>query len=175
MPCSSTILPRTRREQRPRKDRYQYHFKHQDCVQSLTLAHSLVGREPWLGRAGRSQASFSRRRRCFGIQLFEDRCNFSIEHDNKYLFSRSERSERRVNNCLSRLRGTALSVMAVWARLTWIRSLVTVQENGSRPPALISVASWFSGMYTFIKKAGFYFFCWRSLRDWVCLLFMVIC
>ena len=59
-----------------------------------------------------------RRRRCFGIQLFEDRCNFSIEHDNKYLFSRSERSERRVNNCLSRLRGTALSVMAVWARLT---------------------------------------------------------
>ena len=36
----------------------------------------------------------------------------------KYLFSRSERSERRVNNCLSRLRGTALSVMAVEASLT---------------------------------------------------------
>ena len=152
MPCSSTILPRTRREQRPWKDWYQYHFKHQDCVQSLTLAHSLVGREPWLGRARRSQARFSRIVEGEGVwvfSLFEDRCIFSIEHDNKYLFSRSERSERRVNNCLSRLRGTALSVMAVWARLIWIRALVTVQENGSRPPALISVASWFSGMYTF--------------------------
>ena len=42
----------------------------------------------------------------------------AFEHDNKFLFSRSERSERRVNNCLSRLRGTALSAMAVLARLT---------------------------------------------------------
>ena len=70
MPCSSTILPRTRREQRPRKDLYQYHFKHQDCVQSLTLAHSLVGREPWLGRAGRSQASFSRIVEGEGVWVF---------------------------------------------------------------------------------------------------------
>ena len=31
-----------------------------DCAQSLTLAHSLVGREPWLGRAWRSKARFSR-------------------------------------------------------------------------------------------------------------------
>ena len=92
-----------------------------DCVQSLTLAHSLVGREPWLGRAGRSQASFSRMFEGEGVWLFrvfEDRCISYIEHDNKYLFSRSESIERRVNNCLSRLRGTALSVMAVWARLT---------------------------------------------------------
>ena len=162
MPCSSTILPRTRWEQRPRKDRYQYHFKHQDCVQSLTLAHSLVGREPWLGRAGRSQASFSRRRRCFGIQLFEDRCNFSIEHDNKYLFSRSESIERRVNNCLSRLRGTALSVMAVWARLIWIRALVTVQENGSRPPRPHFCCKLIFRYVYIHKKVGFYFFCWRS-------------
>ena len=58
MPCSSTILPRTRREQRPRKDLYQYHFKLQDCVQSLTLAHSLVGREPWLGRALEVKSKF---------------------------------------------------------------------------------------------------------------------
>ena len=133
MPCSSTILPRTRREQRPRKDLYQYHFKLQDCVQSLTLAHSLVGREPWLGRAGRSQASFSRMFEGEGVWLFrvfEDRCISYIEHDNKYLFSRSESIERRVNNCLSRLRGTALSVMAVWARLSWVRSLVTVKKNG---------------------------------------------
>ena len=98
MPCSSTILPRTRREQRPRKDRYQYHFKHQDCVQSLTLAHSLVGREPWLGRAGRSQASFSRRRRCFGIQLFEVRCNFSIEHGNKRAVCSVTRLKLDMNN-----------------------------------------------------------------------------
>ena len=86
MPCSSTILPRTRREQRPRKDRYQFHFKHQHCVQSLALAHSLVGREPWLGRAGRSQASFSRMFEGEGVWLFrvfEDRCISYIEHDNK--------------------------------------------------------------------------------------------
>ena len=59
-----------------------------DCVQSLTLAHSLVGREPWLGRAGRSQASFSRMLEGEGVwlfSLFEDRCISSIEHDNKSL------------------------------------------------------------------------------------------
>ena len=167
MPCSSTILPRTRWEQRPRKDRYQYHFKHQDCVQSLTLAHSLVGREPWLGRARRSQASFSRIVEGEGVwvfSLFEDRCIFSIEHDNKYLFSRSERSERRVNNCLSRLRGTALSVMAVWARLTWIRSLVTVQENGRwKEDRVWRVVRTFSGFQFLIL-----FVC--SMRGW-CTLF----
>ena len=88
MLCSSTILPRTRWEQRPRKDRYQYHFKHQDCVQSLTLAHSLVGREPWLGRARRSQASFSRIVEGEGVWVFssfQDRCIFKIEHDNKLI------------------------------------------------------------------------------------------
>ena len=94
-------------------------------------------------------------RRCFGIQLFEDRYIFSIEHDNKYLFSRSERSERRVNNCLSRLRGTALSVRAVWARLTCIRSLVTVQENGCRKEDRVwRVFRLFSGFLFLILFVG---------------------
>ena len=29
-----------------------------DCAQSLTLAHSLVGREPWLGRALEVKSKF---------------------------------------------------------------------------------------------------------------------
>ena len=73
----------------------------------------------------------------------------------KYLFSRSERSERRVNNCLSRLRGTALSVMAVWARLTCIRSLVTVQENGCRKEDRVwRVFRLFSGFLFLILFVG---------------------
>ena len=35
----------------------------------------------------------------------------------------------------------------------WLR----YRRTDPAPPALISVASWFSGMYTFIKKVGFYF------------------
>ena len=94
-------------------------------------------------------------KKCLVFSSFEHRCIYSIEHDNKYLFSRSERSERRVNNCLSRLRGTALSVRAVWARLTCIRSLVTVQENGCRKEDRVwRVFRLFSGFLFLILFVG---------------------
>ena len=50
------------------------------------------------------------------------------------MFSRIERSERRVNFGLFRLRGIVLSVMSVVAMVEVIRPLVTVSQIGSHPP-----------------------------------------
>ena len=51
-------------------------------------------------------------------------------YQHQYMFSRIERSERRVNFGLFRLRGIVLSVMSVVAMVEVIRPLVTVSQIG---------------------------------------------
>ena len=76
------------------------------------------------------------------------------------MFSRIERSERRVNFGLFRLRGIVLSVMSVVALVEVIRPLVTVSQIGSHPPhpqlSYKYLDFWYVDIYLYN--------CWRLTR-----------